>query len=149
VRAARTATTVLIAAALSLGAIGCGGSEVDYQEVPGQPADVSIPDDSSTLEGSGDSGASGDDASATPTPTPEDGTAVPEDQSGAAGTDTAAATQPTAPASDGTTDTGAGTDSGGSTAPAEPDGPSNDTAPPAGSEAEQFEAFCAENPGAC
>ena len=26
---------------------------------------------------------------------------------------------------------------------------SNDTPPPAGSEAEQFENFCAENPGAC
>jgi hypothetical protein len=146
VRAARTATTVLISAVLALGAASCGGSEVEYDEVPGPPADVSIPSDTSTLEGSGDTtGASGD---ATPTPTPD--AAVPEDQSGAAGTDTAAATQPSAPTSDGTTDTGAtAPDSGGSTAPAEPDGPSNDTAPPAGSEAEQFEAFCAENPGAC
>jgi hypothetical protein len=34
--------------------------------------------------------------------------------------------------------------------PAEtPDSPENDTPPPAGSEAEQFENFCAENPGAC
>ena len=34
--------------------------------------------------------------------------------------------------------------------PAEtPDSPENDTPPPAGSEAEQFEDFCAENPGAC
>jgi hypothetical protein len=30
-----------------------------------------------------------------------------------------------------------------------PDSPTNDTPPPAGSEAEQFENFCAENPGAC
>ena len=30
-----------------------------------------------------------------------------------------------------------------------PDSPDNDTAPPPGSEAEQFEDFCAENPGAC
>ena len=30
-----------------------------------------------------------------------------------------------------------------------PDSPDNDTPPPAGSEAEQFEDFCAENPGAC
>jgi outer membrane biosynthesis protein TonB len=29
------------------------------------------------------------------------------------------------------------------------DTPQNDTPPPAGSEAEQFEDFCAENPGAC
>jgi hypothetical protein len=34
--------------------------------------------------------------------------------------------------------------------PAEtPDSPENDTPPPPGSEAEQFEDFCAENPGAC
>ena len=30
-----------------------------------------------------------------------------------------------------------------------PDSPDNDTPPPPGSEAEQFENFCAENPGAC
>ena len=33
--------------------------------------------------------------------------------------------------------------------PVTPDSPENDTPPPAGSEAEQFENFCAENPGAC
>jgi hypothetical protein len=30
-----------------------------------------------------------------------------------------------------------------------PDSPDNDTPPPAGSEAEQFENFCSDNPGAC
>jgi hypothetical protein len=36
------------------------------------------------------------------------------------------------------------------TPPAEtPDSPENDTPPPADSEAEEFENFCAENPGAC
>ena len=34
-------------------------------------------------------------------------------------------------------------------APVTPDSPDNDTPPPAGSEAEQFEDFCSENPGAC
>ena len=34
-------------------------------------------------------------------------------------------------------------------APVTPDSPENDTPPPPGSEAEQFENFCAENPGAC
>ena len=34
-------------------------------------------------------------------------------------------------------------------APVTPDSPDNDTPPPAGSEAEQFENFCSENPGAC
>lgn len=33
--------------------------------------------------------------------------------------------------------------------PQVPDTPENDTPPPPGSEAEQFENFCAENPGAC
>jgi len=33
--------------------------------------------------------------------------------------------------------------------PVTPDSPDNDTPPPAGSEAEQFEDFCSENPGAC
>lgn len=33
--------------------------------------------------------------------------------------------------------------------PVTPDSPDNDTPPPAGSEAEQFENFCSENPGAC
>jgi hypothetical protein len=33
--------------------------------------------------------------------------------------------------------------------PVTPDSPQNDTAPPAGSEAEQFENFCDQNPGAC
>ena len=30
-----------------------------------------------------------------------------------------------------------------------PDSPENDTPPPAGSEAEEFENFCDDNPGAC
>lgn len=39
---------------------------------------------------------------------------------------------------------------GGAVAPeAAEDGPANDIAPPAGSNAERYETFCAENPGAC
>ena len=159
-RAARTATTVLISAVLALGAVGCGGSKVEHEEVPGPPVTVLPPDDNSTLEGSGNGDAGAEDsATATPTSTPtppEPGAAVPSDDQ--TSTDTAAATTPPPPPpSDGTADTGAGTgtgtdgttDGGGTAAPAQPDGPSNDTAPPAGSEAEQFEAFCTENPGAC
>ena len=48
-RAARTATALLCIVALAAGAAGCGGSEVDYQEVPGPPADVTIPSDTSSL----------------------------------------------------------------------------------------------------
>jgi hypothetical protein len=147
VRAARTASTFSVIAVLALGAAACGGGEVEYEEVPGAPAGVTIPDDASTLEGGSDTSAT-DDGSATETPTPDAGTTVPDDQSGAVGTDPAASTD-TGAATAPSTDTGATTDSGGSTAPAQEDGPANDTAPPAGSEAEQFEAFCAENPGAC
>src|SRR5829696_5634308 len=51
VRAARTATALLCTVALAVGAAGCGGSEVDYQEVPGPPVDVPIPSDSGSLSG--------------------------------------------------------------------------------------------------
>jgi hypothetical protein len=152
--AARTALLLLTFAALALGIAACGGSEVDYEEVPGPPANVPIPNDTSALDaGSGDAGRDSDaDADATPTPDPDTGTVPPEDQSGDTGTNTAAGT-------DTGTDTGATpapagtdtapTDSGGTTAPAEPDSPTSDTPPPEGSEAQQFEDFCAENPGAC
>ncbi len=137
--AARTATALLCVLALA-GFTGCGGSTLDYEEVPGPPAEVAIPDSGSVS----DSSASSD---ATPTPTPtataEPGsTTAPDDQSGSTGA---------APSA--TTDTGAtgttGTDSGGASAPAQDDSASNDTAPPAGSDAQEFEDFCAQNPGAC
>ena len=141
-RAARSATALLCTVALAAGVVGCGGSELDYEEVPGPPVEVSIP--SETVE----AGASGDaDADATPTPTAtaEPGsTTAPSDQSGATGTAPSADTG-TDPASSGTSDP----DSGGATAPAQEDSATNDTAPPAGSEAQQFEDFCAQNPGAC
>ena len=141
VRAARTATALLCTVALTAGIAGCGGSEVDYQEVPGPPVDVPIP--TATIES-----ASSGDASATPTPTATaepGGTTAPSDQSGATGTAPSASTDTGATDTTGTS----GTDSGGATAPAEEDSASNDTAPPAGSDAQQFEDFCAQNPGAC
>ena len=137
-RAARSATALLCTVALAAGIAGCGGGEIDYEEVPGPPVEVSIP--SETVE-AGDSADA--DATATPTPTPEPGsTTAPSDQSGDTG---AAPSTGTGTASTGTD----GTDSGGATAPAEEDSAANDTAPPAGSEAQQFEDFCAQNPGAC
>ena len=48
----------------------------------------------------------------------------------------------------GTNSAGTGA-SGGASAPSQQDSASNDTAPPAGSGAQQFEDFCAQNPGAC
>jgi hypothetical protein len=147
--AARTATSLLISAVLALGAAGCGGSEVSYEEVPGAPASVPIPNDNSSLDGGGAADADADaDATPTPTPDPETGAVPPEDQSGDTGANTAAPTDTgTAPDTGGTD--AAPTESGGTTAPAEPDGPDSDAAPPEGSEAQQFEDFCAENPGAC
>ncbi len=137
VRAARTATALLCTVALAGAAAGCGGSQIDYQEVPGPPADVAIPSDSSSL---GDSTAT---ATPTPTATAEPGgTTAPSGQSGATGT------APSASTDTGTAGT-PGTDSGGASAPAQEDSASNDTAPPAGSDAQQFEDFCAQNPGAC
>ena len=139
-RAARSATALLCTVALAAGITGCGGGEIDYEEVPGPPVEVSIP--SETVEAGNSADA---DATPTPTPTPEPGsTTAPDDQSGDTG---AAPSTGTGTASTGT-DT-SGTDSGGATAPAEEDSATNDTAPPAGSEAQQFEDFCAQNPGAC
>jgi hypothetical protein len=137
-RAARSATALLCTVALAAGITGCGGGEIDYEEVPGPPVEVSIP--SETVEAGNGADA---DATPTPTPTPEPGsTTAPSDQSGDTG---AAPSTGTGTASTGTTDS----DSGGATAPAEEDSAANDTAPPAGSEAQQFEDFCAQNPGAC
>ena len=139
-RAARSATALLCTVALAAFAAGCGGSELDYEEVPGPPVEVSIP--SETVESGGSAGADAD-ATPTPTATAEPGsTTAPDDQSGDTGAAPSTGT--------GTADTGtSGTDSGGATAPAEEDSAANDTAPPAGSEAQQFEDFCAQNPGAC
>jgi hypothetical protein len=140
-RAARTATALLCTVALAAFATGCGGSELDYEEVPGPPVEVSIP--SETVESGGSADA---DATPTPTATAEPGsTTAPSDQSGDTG---AAPSTGTGTATTGGTDA-SGTDSGGATAPAEEDSATNDTAPPAGSEAQQFEDFCAQNPGAC
>ncbi len=141
-RAARSATALLCTVAMAAGAAGCGGSELDYQEVPGPPVEVAIPSETVEAGASGDADADAD-ATPTPTATAEPGsTTAPSDQSGA--TDAAPSTG-TDPASSGTSDT----DSGGATAPAQEDSATNDTAPPAGSEAQQFEDFCAQNPGAC
>jgi hypothetical protein len=131
--------------AFAVGVAGCGGSKNDYQEVPGPPVEMAIP--SETVEAGGNAAAGAD---ATPTPTPtataEPGsTTAPQDQSGSTGSTPSTGT--------GTATAGAGTDSGsdsgGATAPAQEDSATNDTAPPAGSEAQQFEDFCAQNPGAC
>jgi hypothetical protein len=105
---------------------GCGSSEVAVHEVPGDPVDLTVPGRADALA-----------PEATPT-----ASASPES--------TAAAAATTAP----TTEEGAGTQApegtdGGGTAAAGEDGTAADEPPPPGSDAEQFETFCAQNPGAC
>ena len=104
-------------------------------EVPGPPADVALPE--ATVAGRADEDAAAADDAAS---TDEDG-----DDRRRATHDT----EETRPPADGH-GRRRRTPSGGTAAPeAEADGPTNDTAPPADSEAEQFEDFCAQNPGAC
>lgn len=127
-------SALLIAGLLSLAVLaGCGSGDELAPQVPGPPADVTIPDAGVSPSGGAadESGATGDSTGSTDEPTPE-ATATPE------GTGDTGTTQPDA--------------SGGAAAPApEPqaDSPTNDTAPPEGSNAQQFEDFCAQNPGAC
>ena len=123
--------TAIIAAGL-LALAGCGSDDALAPEVPGPPADVVLPESTvaptadEDAEGTADEDASTDDSTTDESTTPED--------TGTTG-DTGATTPDT---------------SGGTTAPdAEADSPTNDTPPPEDSEAEQFEDFCAQNPGAC
>jgi hypothetical protein len=128
----RRITAIIAAGLLALAAAGCGSGDALAPEVPGPPADVVLPQ--ATVAPSSDENAdSADQDSSTDENSTDDDTTTPED-SGATG-DTGATTPDT---------------SGGTTAPeAEADSPTNDTPPPADSEAEQFENFCAQNPGAC
>ncbi len=135
----RRLTAFLTTGLLALVAAGCGGDDSPAPEVPGPPADVVIPESAdaptSAAEQQGD-----ENTNDTGDATTDEGTT---DDSGAA-----TAPEETAPSTD--TGTVPETSEGGTAAPeAETDGPSNDTPPPEGSNAEQFEDFCAQNPGAC
>jgi hypothetical protein len=118
---------------LSFAVTACGSNTVTVQEVPGDPVALTVP-------GTGEAFAPTPTAtpSATPTTTPEAGTAQ--------ATPTA-----TAPASNGgaTQTTPQDTTGGGAQAPAGADSATNDQPPPGGSDAQQYEDFCAANPGAC
>jgi hypothetical protein len=133
-------TALLAAVVLALFAAGCGGGDEIAPEVPGPPADVTIPESAEapgTTAGQDD--ATTDDTGTTttePGTTDDTGAVVPEETAPATG-DTGTTTTPD-------------TSGGGTAAPeAAPDGPTNDTPPPEGSNAEQFEDFYAQNPGAC
>ena len=135
-RPLRTLLTAVLAIA-SLAAAGCGGGQVSADEVPGPPPALTVPTDSELGGGAADDAAE------------DSGTADESSDSADEGADT------------GTTDEGAtdpsttapADESGGAAVPeataAPEDSAANDTPPPAGSEAEQFEDFCAQNAGAC
>jgi hypothetical protein len=123
--------------ALTLALAGCGGNTVTVQEVPGGPVDLTVPGSAEALAPQPTATPS-----ATPTDTPEadasQATPTPD-----AGTGTADESQSqTTPQ----TDTGA---DGAAEAPSTDDSATNDQPPPAGSDAQKFEDFCAQNPGAC
>jgi hypothetical protein len=124
-------TLLVTVLALALAAAGCGGGGSAVPEVPGPPAELTVPH----AKGAADLS---EDASATPTPTPSAGaTATPTAASGATG-------------STGTTG-GTGTNTAATPTPAaqQQDSATNDATPAAGSPPQQFEQFCQENAGAC
>jgi hypothetical protein len=129
----RRLTAIIATGLLALAAAGCGSDDSLTPEVPGPPADVVLPEATVAPTSDGENADSADqDSSSTDEGTTGD-TTTPEDSRATGDTGTT------------TPDT-----SGGTTAPeAEADSPTNDTPPPADSEAEQFEDFCAQNPGAC
>jgi hypothetical protein len=118
--------------ALTLAVAGCGGSTITVQEVPGEPAQLTVPGNGAALA-----------PQVTATPTAEATATVDPNAAAATATPAAGGTAPateTAPQ---------GTAGGGTTAPGTTDSATTDQPPPAGSNADEFESFCAENPGAC
>ena len=133
----RRITALVAAGLLALVAAGCGGDDSLAPQVPGPPAEVKVPQ---SAESPADVSAQ-DQAPESDSDTNSDDTTTDPDTSDDTGTGT---TETPAP-SDGEADQGGGTAAPDATA----DGPTNDTPPPDGSNAEQFEDFCAQNPGAC
>jgi hypothetical protein len=135
-----------IAGLLALVAAGCGSGDETATQVPGPPADVSVPQsDNPPTEASGssqDNSSGNDDSSSN-----DSGS---NDSSSSDSTDSSA-TGDTGTSTDSTGTTGTTTDEGGGTAAPNTgdDSATNDTPPPEGSDAQQFEDFCAQNPGAC
>jgi hypothetical protein len=130
----RLTRTRLAVPIILLALAGCGGSEVVVNNVPGGPVDLKVPGNAQGLAPRATATAT---PSATATETPTDGTAE------AAPTAAAGATQPPA-------DTGTTADpNGGAEAPATDDGTGTGEAPEAGAPKEDFEDYCAQNPGAC
>jgi hypothetical protein len=111
---------------------GCGGSGSDVPEVPGPPAELSVPHAKGAADLSQDASATptpSSTADATETPTPASGTTGSTGTTGGTGTSTAATPTPAAQ---------------------QQESASNDTSNSGGSSPpQQFEQFCQENAGAC
>ena len=129
----RLTTTRLAVPIILLALVGCGGSAVVVNNVPGGPVDLKVP-------GSGQ----GLDPQATPTATACASETPTEDET--------ATTDPAAGTAEPQADTGTQTtpENGGAEAPATQD-PATGTGekPEAGAPKEEFEDYCAQNPGAC
>lgn len=125
---------VALLVALGLGISGCGGSEVEYQEVPGDPAEINLPD--RTPAAAADE--TDEEAAAEETPAPE-------------ATEAPAATEAAEGAAGATTEEGAVDQSAAAeqTPAATEDSAATDEPPAPGSDAERFEDFCEQNAGAC
>jgi hypothetical protein len=117
---------------LTLAVAGCGGASVTVTEAPGEPPQLTVPGGGAQLNPNATATAT-----ATATPTADADTAQATATPAAS---TGEATTPTTPE---------GTTGGGTTAPDGTDSATTDKPPAAGSGADEFEAFCAENPGAC
>jgi hypothetical protein len=124
-------TALMVVLALALG--GCGGDQVEYQEVPGAPAEITLPEAQPADPAATEDEAAAEDGAAegeepTPEPTPA---ATPEAGAGTSGTTQEPSTsQAEAP-------------------PTAEDGPDSDEPPVPGTDAERFEDFCEQNAGAC
>jgi hypothetical protein len=131
-------TLLVTVLALALAAAGCGSGGSDVPEVPGPPAELTVPH----VKGAPDISAS-----ATPTPTPSAGaTATPTAASGTTGSTGSTGTTGTTGTTGGT---GTSTAATPTPAPQQQDSASNDPSTSGGTPPQQFEQFCQENAGAC
>ena len=119
---------------LTFAVTACGSNTVTVQEVPGDPVELTVPGTAEALA-----------PAATPTPTPTP-TTTPE-----AGTAQATPTPAASPDNGGATQTTPQDNTGGGAAAPDTGAGTGtpDATPAPGSDAQQFEDFCAENPGAC
>jgi hypothetical protein len=120
--------------ALALVVAGCGGSKVVVQEVPGGAVDLGVPGGGAALNPA---------ATATPTPTVSaTPTATTTGASSSGTTGTTSTSQQSASTTTGST-------SGGTQAPSTTSTGAATATPAPGSPTQQYEDFCAQNPGAC